>query len=633
MEDQTLFSGGRLTLLKSVLTALPFYYMSIYKAPVAVLKDLESICRDFFHGADKVDRKMVWVHWEKVLASKNSGGLGVSSLYATNQALLFKWIWRFLTQCSSLWSSLIKAIHGVKRNIDDSQTKISGSIWQELVREFVALKSKVGDLAGELVVEELIVREIIVGELMLGELMSCLLFLEEGYLHTKRICIKTKLAENIYESFKIIIRGKIFWIRAKEISGWIPEFEDDDDEDSQSDVEMSKNGSIDEDGGTFKFPNVEDESDCEEVAETIFEKNQSSANMKEDYVGVQKDTSSEDPFNIFEILNKKKDTKNGDSIYDNNLKYPPGFTPANDDEAQNNPLKESNEERDNSVLNDVPNSKDDKVESNVKKDSLFNSSKNDTGRSWDKLWVTTRGCTKNIGDIIDSQRVNDENKMENIELFNIKSCWGNFGFEYEHSPSVGNSGGILCIWDPSLFRKSNSTISDYIVTIQGEWLLNVLNNWNGEVVIMGDFNEVRTQEEIYESIFDIQGADAFNLFISFAGLEEAPLDGCKFTWCHKSAAKMSKLDRFLISESLMSSCPNISAITLDRYLFDHKPILMRESHFDYGPIPFHFFHYWFDLDGFDNFVEQTWKNAQVTDMNAMSKLMKKLKFLKEQIRM
>ncbi|GKA60720.1 hypothetical protein Tco_0760127 [Tanacetum coccineum] len=44
---KTLSSGGRLTLLKSVLTALLLYYMSIYKAPAVVLKDLESIRRDF----------------------------------------------------------------------------------------------------------------------------------------------------------------------------------------------------------------------------------------------------------------------------------------------------------------------------------------------------------------------------------------------------------------------------------------------------------------------------------------------------------------------------------------------------------------------------------------------------------
>ncbi|GJY40436.1 RNA-directed DNA polymerase, eukaryota, reverse transcriptase zinc-binding domain protein [Tanacetum coccineum] len=205
--------------------------------------------------------------------------------------------------------------------------------------------------------------------------------------------------------------------------------------------------------------------------------------------------------------------------------------------------------------------------------------------------------------------------MEDIELFNIKLFWGNFGFEYEYGPSVGNSSGNLCICDPRMFRKINSTISDYFVMIQGEWVPNgkkiiiisvyapqelcvkkmlwdyvilVLNNWNGEVLIMGDFNEVRTQKERHGSIFNVQGADAFNLFISTAGLEEVPLDRCKFTWCHKSALKMSKLDRFIISEGLMNSCPNISAITLDRYLSDHRPILMHESHFDYGPTPFCF---------------------------------------------
>ncbi|GJW03217.1 hypothetical protein Tco_1562073 [Tanacetum coccineum] len=75
---------------------------------------------------------------------------------------------------------------------------------------------------------------------------------EEGYLHSKRVCIKTKLVENIYESFKIIIQGKIFWVRAKEVSGWIPDFEeeddDDDDDDSKSDDEMRKDGIIDENG-------------------------------------------------------------------------------------------------------------------------------------------------------------------------------------------------------------------------------------------------------------------------------------------------------------------------------------------------------------------------------------------------
>ncbi|GJW41622.1 RNA-directed DNA polymerase, eukaryota [Tanacetum coccineum] len=139
---QTLSSGGRLTLIKSVLNALPLYYMSLFKAPTAVLKVLESLRSNFFNGSVKEDRKMTLVRWDKIMASKSKGGLGVSSLYASNRALLFKWIWRLHSNCTSIWAKLIKAIHGGKDGISNPNPKISGSIWQELVREFLMLKDK-----------------------------------------------------------------------------------------------------------------------------------------------------------------------------------------------------------------------------------------------------------------------------------------------------------------------------------------------------------------------------------------------------------------------------------------------------------------------------------------------------------
>ncbi|GJZ14884.1 hypothetical protein Tco_0550561 [Tanacetum coccineum] len=46
-------------------------------------------------------------------------------------------------------------------------------------------------------------------------------------------------------------------------------------------------------------------------------------------------------------------------------------------------------------------------------------------------------------------------------------------------------------------------------------------------------------------VFNVQGADMFNTFIANVGLEEIPLGGSSFTWCHKSATKMSKLDRVI----------------------------------------------------------------------------------------
>nr|GEU75656.1 RNA-directed DNA polymerase, eukaryota, reverse transcriptase zinc-binding domain protein [Tanacetum cinerariifolium] len=63
-------------------------------------------------------KKQIWVKWSKVLASKEKGGLGVSSLYALNRAILFKRVWYFCTQQSSLWTKVIKGIHGVDGKLD-----------------------------------------------------------------------------------------------------------------------------------------------------------------------------------------------------------------------------------------------------------------------------------------------------------------------------------------------------------------------------------------------------------------------------------------------------------------------------------------------------------------------------------
>ncbi|GJX77443.1 RNA-directed DNA polymerase, eukaryota [Tanacetum coccineum] len=159
-----------------------------------------------------------------------------------------------------------------------------------------------------------------------------------------------------------------------------------------------------------------------------------------------------------------------------------------------------------------------------------------------------------------------------------------------------------------------------------------MDRWRGETIIMEDFNEVRFKEERFGTNFNRYSAGVFNSFISSGGLVEVPLGGCEFTWCHKSGTKMSKLDRFLISEGLMGYFPSISAITLDRYLSDHRPILLREACFDYGPTPFRLFHYWFDWDGFDTFVRDTWFSINISDYNAMSRFSKKLRYLKEQIK-
>nr|GEV14445.1 RNA-directed DNA polymerase, eukaryota [Tanacetum cinerariifolium] len=148
--------------------------------------------------------------------------------------------------------------------------------------------------------------------------------------------------------------------------------------------------------------------------------------------------------------------------------------------------------------------------------------------------------------------------MESITLFDVKCCWGNFAFDHVYSPAVGNSGGILCVWEKSSFKKINSTVSDYFVMIRGTWVCSgvnfliisvyapqefsekkmlwdyldqVITKWNGEVIVMGDFNEVWYKNERYGSVFHAHGADAFNSFISNANLQEIHLGGLKVEGC------------------------------------------------------------------------------------------------------
>ncbi|GJU19186.1 hypothetical protein Tco_1152528 [Tanacetum coccineum] len=136
---KTLSIGGRLTLLKSVLGASPLYNMSIYKVPKGVLKVMEIIRSKFFNGADSLDRKITWVAWDKVLASKKNGGLGVSSFHALNRALLLKWVWRFISRDGSLWFKVIQALYGPRFDLHSLNQP---SIWCSILREVRMLKDK-----------------------------------------------------------------------------------------------------------------------------------------------------------------------------------------------------------------------------------------------------------------------------------------------------------------------------------------------------------------------------------------------------------------------------------------------------------------------------------------------------------
>ena len=108
-----LSKGGRLVLIKSVISSMPAYLMSVCRIPVGVAKSVEKLQRSFYWG-DKVEkRKIHAVGWESMCKSKKFGGLGIGRISDKNKSLLAKWVWRFGKESDSLWKRVLCAKYGV----------------------------------------------------------------------------------------------------------------------------------------------------------------------------------------------------------------------------------------------------------------------------------------------------------------------------------------------------------------------------------------------------------------------------------------------------------------------------------------------------------------------------------------
>nr|GEX76746.1 RNA-directed DNA polymerase, eukaryota [Tanacetum cinerariifolium] len=424
---------------------------------------------------------------------------------------------------------------------------------------------------------------------------------EDSCFHSKRLYIHTKVERSISGEFKIIHRGKIYWIRANETPGWVPDFNDETEDEELEDVNFIED--VDKDQGNNHFG---DDEDIEGEQENSFGEGENGIDKLEEGEVKEKVEVSEDPFNIYSILNKKceKDGSGKKSV--DSLRYPPGFSPKECKEENYVNVGAFSHANEADIAPDMSK----KDEGNVTSFINHLNTKDDLAD-----YVSSGHFKKSevprIGGSILGLLDEVETKMETMDLFSVKRCWGNLSFDCVHSEAVRNLGGILCVWDPNSFHKENSMISDSFVMVHGVWcptgqkfmliavyaphdsrakhilwdyLQNEILKWKGEVVVMGDFNEVRFKSDHFGSVFNAHEANVFNWFITNSNLVEVNLGGCSYTWCHKSATKMSKLDTFLISDSLMNSCPNINVISLERLHSDHRPILLRESHLDYGPI-------------------------------------------------
>ena len=85
---QYISKGGRMTLIRSTLSSMPIYCMSLFQMPRSVSLRLERIQIDFIWGGGTLERNLV--EWSIVGSDKRKGGLGVRNLALLNKVLLCK---------------------------------------------------------------------------------------------------------------------------------------------------------------------------------------------------------------------------------------------------------------------------------------------------------------------------------------------------------------------------------------------------------------------------------------------------------------------------------------------------------------------------------------------------------------
>ena len=127
--------GGRVTLIKSVLSNLPVYYFSMFRCPTTIIKRLERLQREFlWHGASP-HKKLHLVNWESICKSKEEGGLGVRPIKKMNQALLGKWLWRIRDGSQGLWRQVLERKYNLLRHGWDAQDSPwnSSAIWKGIL--------------------------------------------------------------------------------------------------------------------------------------------------------------------------------------------------------------------------------------------------------------------------------------------------------------------------------------------------------------------------------------------------------------------------------------------------------------------------------------------------------------------
>jgi len=139
--------AGRLVLVKSVLEAIPVYWMSLVWIPKGILESYRKACFRFLWSGKKESQVTPWVKWEKIARPKEKGGWGLKNIFLFSRALAAKVGWRMLST-PSLWQKVVvqkyiapASVESWIRNPVKNKQGIS-VVWKAVINSFSVISNK-----------------------------------------------------------------------------------------------------------------------------------------------------------------------------------------------------------------------------------------------------------------------------------------------------------------------------------------------------------------------------------------------------------------------------------------------------------------------------------------------------------
>lgn len=289
-------------------------------------------------------------------------------------------------------------------------------------------------------------------------------------------------------------------------------------------------------------------------------------------------------------------------------------------------------------------------------------------RSWNVLCWNVRGLNSDKKHLALSNAIMtsgcsivclQETKKQVIDLAFVKSCCPKRFDKFAYVPSHGASGGILTIWNSSIFTGDVILTEDFALAIRftsahsaqtwtlyniygpcsgeeciryTEWLYNFHIQPDEDCLLVGDFNYIRSPDNRNKPGGDINDMSTFNDIIQTQNLIELPVKGRAYTWSNmQQDPLLEQLDWFFTSLHWTHVYPNTLVKPLSKPVLDHTPCVVTiETRIPRAKL-FRFESYWILHPGFMDVVKKVWATPTRSG-NAATVLCRKFKLLRQELK-